>query len=268
MEITTIDSKDELSDLVEELGVHFEVEEDEVSDDEDVYLNEGYKNLQDMYNALLEDCAKYAKVAKSAVKKMKKIEEEHKSTLSQLKDAKCEVEELKEELLNAYSKINFLEPEVIQANVKVECITTKKLDTVLSSQKPSMDKIGLGYIGEGSLSGKPRREMKFVLAKDVEKPQIKIPIIEKKDIGPKSKAKGKSLPKNQRGPQVKHFYHPFGIQGHTRPNCFKLMLSKGLILCMLKEIKEECQEEIKLREKMMVNSLEMSWKFIRTSHLA
>ena len=173
-----------------------------------------------MYNALLEDCAKYAKVAKSAVKKMKKIEEEHKSTLAQLKDAKCEVEELKEELLNAYSKINFLEPEVIQANVKVECITTKKLDSVLSSQKPSMDKIGLGYIGEGSLSGKPRREMKFVLAKDVEKPQIKIPIIEKKDIGPKSKAKGKSLPTNQRGPQVKYFLSPLW---HSRAHKTKLL---------------------------------------------
>ena len=75
MEITSVDSKDELSDMVEELGVHFEVEEDEVLDDEDVYLNEGYKNLQDVYNALLEDCGKYAKVAKSVVNKMKKIKE-------------------------------------------------------------------------------------------------------------------------------------------------------------------------------------------------
>ena len=46
-----------------------------------------------MYDVLLEDYGKYAKVAKSAVKKMKKIEEEHKSTLVQLKEAKCEVEE-------------------------------------------------------------------------------------------------------------------------------------------------------------------------------
>ena len=58
---------------------------------------------------------------------------EHKSTLMQLKDAKCEVEGLKVELLNAYSKINFLEPEIIQENVKVELISTKKIDRVLSS---------------------------------------------------------------------------------------------------------------------------------------
>ena len=105
MAITAVDFRDEQSELVDDFGVHFEDEEVEVSDDEDVYLNEGEKKLQEVYNALLEDCGKYAKVAKSAVKKMKKIEEQHKSTLVQLKDAKCEVEELKEEMLNAYSKI-------------------------------------------------------------------------------------------------------------------------------------------------------------------
>ena len=45
---------------------------------------------------MLEYCGKYAKVVKNAVKKIKKIEEEHKSILVQLKDAKCEVEGLKE----------------------------------------------------------------------------------------------------------------------------------------------------------------------------
>ncbi|XP_075657179.1 uncharacterized protein LOC142627245 [Castanea sativa] len=144
MAITTIDSRDELSDLVDELGVHSEGEEVDDSKDEVVYLNVGEKNLQEVYEALLEDCGKYAKVAKNVVKKMKKVEEEHKFILVQLKDAKCEVEELKEELLNAYSKIKFLELEIIQTNVKVERISTKKLDNVLSSKKPSNDKIGLG----------------------------------------------------------------------------------------------------------------------------
>ena len=62
MALTSVDSKDELSDLVEELEVHSEVEEYEVSDDEDVYLNESDKKLQDVYEALLEDCGKYAKL--------------------------------------------------------------------------------------------------------------------------------------------------------------------------------------------------------------
>ena len=50
----------------------------------------------------------------------------------QLNEAKCEVEGLKGELVKAYSKIKFL-LEIIQANVKVEHISTKKLDNVLSS---------------------------------------------------------------------------------------------------------------------------------------
>ena len=85
MVITIVDSRDKLSNLVDEQGVHSKGEKVDL-EDEDVYLNEGEKNLQEVYDALLEDCDKYAKVAKNAVKKMKKVEEEHKSTLVQLKD--------------------------------------------------------------------------------------------------------------------------------------------------------------------------------------
>ena len=42
---STIDSRDELRDLVDELGVHSKGEKVDVSEDEDVYLNEGEKNL-------------------------------------------------------------------------------------------------------------------------------------------------------------------------------------------------------------------------------
>ena len=121
------------------------------------------------------------------MKKMKKIEEEHRCTLVQLKEAKCEVEGLKEELKGAYSKIKFLELEIIQVNVKVECISTKKLDSVLSSQKSSHDKADLGYIGEGSLSSEPKKEVRFVSAKNVKKPKIETPIVAIRTIGAKPK---------------------------------------------------------------------------------
>ena len=61
-----------------------------------------------------------------------------------------------------------------------------------------------------------------MLAKVVEKPKVEGPVDEKKAVVVKSKAKGKSLPKNQRGPQVKHFYHHCSIRGHTITKCFKL----------------------------------------------
>ena len=53
---------------------------------------------------------------------------------------KCEVEKLNEELTDAYSKIKFLELEVIQANAKVEHVASKKLDEVLAHQKPFLTK--------------------------------------------------------------------------------------------------------------------------------
>ena len=85
MAITPMDSSKDLSLLVDELGEHSEVEEVEDSEDDDVCHNEGEKNLQEVYDALLEDCGKYAKVANNALKKMKKIKEEHRCTLVQLK---------------------------------------------------------------------------------------------------------------------------------------------------------------------------------------
>ena len=136
MTIASVDSKNDLSNLVDELGDLSEDEEIEELEDEDMCQNEGEINLQIAYDSLLEDCGKYAKVANLAMKKMKKVEEEHRGILVQLKEAKCEVEGLKGELVKA-----------IQANVKVECISTKKLDNVLSSQKPSHDKTVLGYTG-------------------------------------------------------------------------------------------------------------------------
>ena len=52
------------------------------------------------------------------------------------KETKCEVETLNEELTEAYSKIKFLELEVIQANDKMERVGTKKLDELLAHEKP------------------------------------------------------------------------------------------------------------------------------------
>ena len=71
MAIAPVDSLEDLSLLVEELGEHTEVESmgiGEESDDKD----EGTKELQESYNSLLEKTREYARVAKVAIRKMKK----------------------------------------------------------------------------------------------------------------------------------------------------------------------------------------------------
>ena len=273
MEITAVDFRDELSNLVDELGVHPEGEEVEESKDEDVCLNEDEKNLQEVYDALLEDCSKYAKVAKNAVRKVKKIEEENKSTLVQLKEAKCEVEKLKEELLNAYSEIKFLELEIIQVNVKVERISTKKLDSVLSSQKSSNDKTGLGYTGEGSSSSGPKKEVKFVSTKNVEKPKVEKPKIEnlllqREPLVQNQKKKGSHYQKVKGDLKWSISVIIVACKGTQGQIASSFKHSRGLILCVAKTIQEGCQREFKLKKKMRDNSLEMLWKCWRTFHHA
>ena len=75
----------------------------------------------------------YARVVKAAVKKMMKAKEDYRSLLVRYKEARCEIETLNGELTEAYTNVRFLEHEVVQANAKVERVSTKKLDDVLSS---------------------------------------------------------------------------------------------------------------------------------------
>ena len=71
------------------------------------------KRLQETYNSLLEKTGEYVKVAKAAIRKMKRAEQDRKSLLVRYKETKCEFETLNRELTKAYSKIRFLELEVI-----------------------------------------------------------------------------------------------------------------------------------------------------------
>ena len=125
----------------------------------------------------------------------------------------------------------------MQANAKIERVTTKKLNDVISSQKSFSEKSGLGYTGGSSSSGNITKEVKFIKAKEsadvgptAEKPKIK----EKRNVGNerllkprnqsvgRSKSRAKSHPRPQRGPRSNYVCHHCGLQGHTRPNCQKL----------------------------------------------
>ena len=106
-------------------------------------------------------------MAKVAVKKMKKVEKDYRCLLVRYKEAKCEIESLNGELTEAYSKIKFLKLEVVHANAKEERVSSKKLDEVLSHQKPFSDKTGLGYTGESSSAVNVSKEVKFIKAKEL-----------------------------------------------------------------------------------------------------
>ena len=166
MTIAHVESSDDLSMLMEELGEHTELESIGIVEETDDEEDEEAVGLQETYNSLLEKTGEYAKVAKVAIKKMKRAEEDYRSLLVRFKETKCEMEMLNGKLIEAYSKIKFLELEVVQANAEVERVSSKKLDEILVHQKPFSDKSGLGYTGESSSNFKVTKDMKFVKAKE------------------------------------------------------------------------------------------------------
>ena len=133
MAIEHVESSEDLHQLVQELGEHSDEESMEIVEESDVEEDKDTASLQENYTLLLEKSGEYARVAKAAMRKMKKVEEDYRSFLIRHKKAKCEIEKLNGELSETYLKIRFLELEVVQANAKVERVSTKKLDDVIFS---------------------------------------------------------------------------------------------------------------------------------------
>ena len=93
-------------------------------------------------------------------------------------------------------------------------MSSAKLDEVLSTQKPSSDKTGLGY----AISSGPSSSTAFGSR------TVFVPQSEKGNKGMKfitDLTNSKSFVR----PNVCHHY---GISGHIRPNCFKLYPHKQL----------------------------------------
>ena len=95
MAIAPVQSSDDLSLLVEEVGQHTEVELMGIVEESDDEEDEGIMGLQESYNTLLKKTGEYARVAKAAIKKMKRAEQDYKSLLVWYKETKCEVEMLR-----------------------------------------------------------------------------------------------------------------------------------------------------------------------------
>ena len=81
MTIAPVQSLDDLSLLVEELGEQTDVESMGIVEESDVEKDERTVGLQEIYNSLIEKTSEYVRVAKAAIKKMKRAEQDYKSLL-------------------------------------------------------------------------------------------------------------------------------------------------------------------------------------------
>ena len=86
MTIAHVESSDDLSVLVEELGKNTKLESIRIVEESDDEEDEGTVRLQETYNSLLKKTGEYAKVVKAAFKKMKRAEEDYRSLLVQYKE--------------------------------------------------------------------------------------------------------------------------------------------------------------------------------------
>ena len=126
------------------------------------------------------------------------------------KEAKCEIETLIGELTESYTKVKFLELEVVQANAKVKRVSTKKLDDVLSHQKPFSEKTELGYTGESSLAVNISKEVKFVKAKE---PVVVAPTMDKAKVEKKKNVANQQVLNKPRS----QFVVKFEVKGKSLP---------------------------------------------------
>ena len=74
MAIEHVESSEDLNQLVQELGEHSDEESIGIVEESDAEEDENTASLQENYTLLLEKSREYARVAKAAVKKMKKAE--------------------------------------------------------------------------------------------------------------------------------------------------------------------------------------------------
>ena len=72
-----------------------------IVEESDAEEDESTTYLQENYNSLLEKSGEYTRVAKAAVRKMKKAEEDYKSLLIRYREAKCEIQTLNDKLSEA-----------------------------------------------------------------------------------------------------------------------------------------------------------------------
>ena len=185
-------------------------------DNEDSSDNEVPKKmtLQEVYDKLSTEFIKFEKTSHLCKKELNEVKTENADLLVKLDETTRLVETLIEENTSLEEKVKNLEVELSQARTQIERMSSAKLDKVLSAQKPSSDKIGLGYAVFSSPSSFTAFGSRIVFALQSEKG----------DKGMKSKI-DLTISKSFVKPHVCHHY---GVSGHIRPYFFKLYPHKQL----------------------------------------
>ena len=186
-------------------------------------------DLQEAYNKLYKVAAKDAMSVNLGLKKIASLELDKKNLLVKLFDANELLNNVKIENMLLLDKVKNLEHELFVAREQKNRSASSKLDHMLSVQKSSSNKIGLGFVESISVpethstnffSSSEPPVSEIVKPAEVTPPRkIRVDLLESKPKTP-NPPKGKL---HDRLAWVCHFYEK---SGHIRPNCFKLQVAK------------------------------------------
>ena len=186
------------------------------SDSEDSFDDEVPKKLtlQEAYDKLCTEFIKSEKTSHLCRKELNEVKTEKAELLVKLDETTRLVETLVVENTLLEEKVKNLEVELSQARTQIERMSSAKFDEVLSAQKPSSDKTGLGYAISSSPSSSTASGSKTIFVLQSERGD--------KDM------KSKTDQANSKSFFRPHVCHHCGVSGHIRPNCFKLYPHKQL----------------------------------------
>ena len=192
-------------------------------------------NLQETYNKLCEIADKDAMSVELGLKKINTLEQENKNLLLKLFNANELLNFVKIEYISLLEKVKSLELELFVAREQIDRTCTSKLDEMLQVQKSVVDKIGLGFVENGSTTvvNTPKfvpATSSFVVHTTFSKVKVH------KNVAPfsrrarvdlsKSETKNRDPSSSKKNHKPQWFCHICGKAGHTRPNCFKLQALK------------------------------------------
>ncbi|XP_065624884.1 uncharacterized protein LOC136065512 [Quercus suber] len=184
------------------------------SDSEDSSNDEVPKKmaLQEAYDKLCTKFIKSEKTSHLCREELNEIKTEKANLLVKLDEITRLVETLVVENTLVEEKVKSLEVELNQARTQIERMSSAKLDEVLSAQKSSSNKIGLGYAVSSGPSSSIASGSKTVFVIQSEK-------------GDKG-MRFKTYLSNSKSFVRPNVCHHCGISGHIRSNCFKLYPQK------------------------------------------
>ena len=186
--------------------------------------------MQEAYNKFCKVTAKDAMNVDLSLKKIASLKLDKKNLLLKLFDANELINKVKTKNMLLLDKVKNLELKLSVTRKQTNRFANSKLDHMLSIQKSSLDKTGLGF--EDSISVSETHSTNFVTSleppkSEIVKPGEVTPPLRKIRVDLKKfKPKNPTLPKDKVHDRLLWVCHFCGKTGHIHPNCFKVQAAK------------------------------------------